>query len=355
MMGPLRNSVLLSTVILCALADDAEFACKKKVTGSGVLSVFLEGTYDLCEFVVTSESKDGWYEVVDNRTVGNVENGDAQNYTFYFNVAANIAKPTPDPECDNYNETFRRIHGLEQGYCSQITSSGLPNATCPIEKITPITSRTAAYQAKKGRTDTDKCWRLHDGVTEPIWSFIDESDPALGLQLTYTNGDWCAAYGKNREFRMKFICANEVSVSPAFIETVYEPTNEGCTYEFVKETTKGCPTECVVDNDKLCSGHGVCDYDWAVAKPRCFCYNGWYGSACEDDKDVNREIVYQDSDNSYVGALVVVILLLLVILFILGYLFLRYTKVKNQPFDFKFLQKQKGSQRRAGQDEYETD
>lgn len=53
---------------------------------------------------------------------------------------------------------------------------------------------------------------------------------------------------------MKFKCAKEQSIVPAFIETVFEPPDRGCEYEFVKETTRGCPTECVVENDLLCAG-----------------------------------------------------------------------------------------------------
>lgn len=233
----------------------------------------------------------------------------------------------------------------------------MSNATCPDKEnnIVPIDTMTAAYQAKKGQTYTDRCWRLHDGKTAPIWTFLDENDPALGIQLLYTNGDWCDAFGKNREFKLQFKCKNEVKLTPEYITTIYEPVDEGCSYEFVMETYKGCPTECIVDNEDLCSGHGVCDYDWVHAAPKCFCYNGWYGAACSDDEDPNTEVIYQDSDNSYVGALVVVILLLLVILFILGYLFLRYTRIKNQPFDFKFLQQTKKKRARSaksGQDEY---
>ena len=60
--------------------------------------------------------------------------------------------------------------------------------------------------------------------------------------------------GKNREFKMKFKCANDKSITPSFIETVFEPPDRGCEYEFVKETTKGCPTECVVENGIVCAG-----------------------------------------------------------------------------------------------------
>ncbi len=102
-------------------------------------------------------------------------------------------------------------------------------------------------------------------------------------------------------------------------------------------------------------GHGVCDYDFKKGAPKCFCYNGFYGVDCHDDQDPNLEIINQDSDNSYVGALVVVILLLLVILFILGYLFLRYTRIKNQPFDFKFLQQTKKQRSKGQKSEYDDD
>ena len=87
--------------------------------------------------------------------------------------------------------------------------------------------------------------------------------------------------------------------------------------------------------------HGVCDYDWKLKRPKCFCYKGLYGPDPLDEVDPNTEVIYQDSDDSYVGALVVVILLLLAILVVLGYLFLRYTRIKKQPFDFKFLQQTK--------------
>lgn len=99
------------------------------------------------------------------------------------------------------------------------------------------------------------CWRLHDGETEPIWTFLDESDPALGIQMTYINGDWCEGYKKNREFKMIFRCSNDVKLTPDYIETIYEPASDsGCSYELRMDTFKGCPTECIVDNDDLCSG-----------------------------------------------------------------------------------------------------
>eukprot|EP00484_Ammonia_sp_Unknown_P016490 CAMPEP_0197035914 /NCGR_PEP_ID=MMETSP1384-20130603/13570_1 /TAXON_ID=29189 /ORGANISM="Ammonia sp." /LENGTH=359 /DNA_ID=CAMNT_0042466023 /DNA_START=31 /DNA_END=1110 /DNA_ORIENTATION=+ len=347
-------ALLIGSIVLCTLSD-SDFECERTLTGTTSGSEFM-GTYDLCDFVVQSDSYDGWYAAYDNRTHANIEYSDV-NYTFYFNIASNVAKATPDAECDNYNLTYRQAKGLVLGYCKDIQWPGLHNSSCNSDDMVPINNMVGAYQAKKGSSEADeKCWRLHDGVTEPVWTFLDVSDPALGIQLTYINGDYCQYWGKNREFKMKFICSNDVQITPKYVETVFEPTDEGCSYELHMESIKGCPTECIADNDDLCSGHGVCDYDWQRGEPKCFCYYGWYGEDCHDDVDINEEIIYQDSDNNYVGALVVVILLLLVILFILGYLFMRYTKIQNQPFDFKFLQQTKTKRaKKSGADEYETE
>eukprot|EP01084_Bolivina_argentea_P270126 459268_1 len=344
--------------ILSFALSTSAFDCIKTINKTVSEDQYLEGTYDLCDFVVDEKTKDGWYAAYDSRNVGNIERygGDAVNFTFYFNIASNVAKPPPDPECINYNETWRQNHDLSTGYCKDIASNG----TCPNGKknIVPIVNITAAYQAKKGTTDTEKCWRLHDGVTEPIWTFLDPGDPGKGIQITYVNGDWCPRFGKNREFKIQFKCTNDIKITPDYVETVYEPVDVGCSYEFVMETYRGCPTECPVSNDQLCSGQGVCDYDFKRGKPKCFCYLGWYGPECEDTADPYTEVVHQDSDNHYVGALVVFILLLLVILFILGYLFLRYTRVRTDSFDFKFLEatkKRRAKKAKSDQDEYMTD
>jgi len=317
----------------------------------------VSASYDLCEFVLTSNDKDGYYEAYDNRSTGNTEGSDAANYTYYFNVLANVAKKTPDPECDNYDAEFRAENGLPLGHCTDIvgdfmSSSG--NCSDP-SNIVPITNKVAAYQAKKGSEESNRqCWRLHDGKTEPIWSFLDYADPAYGIEIKYINGDFCPSEAKNREFRMQFQCVNDLEIRPEYIESIMEPPGQACTYIMRMATSKGCPTECITDNDNMCSGHGVCDFDWKRGRPKCFCYKGWYGEDCHENNDPYVEVVYEDSDNPFVGALVCVILLLVVILLILGYLFLRYTRVKNQPFDFNFLQQSKSRRsKKANVDEYD--
>ena len=104
----------------------------------------------------------------------------------------------------------------------------------------------------KGRDNNKPCWRLHDGETEPVWSFLDKRDPAFGIQLTYTTGDFCPSEGINREFRINFLCSTDIENIPDAEESIIEP--ETCLYEFTMKTTKGCPIECEVVEDKLCNG-----------------------------------------------------------------------------------------------------
>lgn len=150
------------------------FECTQTINGSTNEGI-VYATFDLCDFVVDDETTNGWYEAVDNRSVGNMNPPNNGEYKFYFNVASNIINQVPSQWCDNWNtvsyspfslclspyissdkmpniKTWRRLHGLDIGYCSQIRSEGLPNATCFFDDIVPINSTTAAYQIKTVRT-----------------------------------------------------------------------------------------------------------------------------------------------------------------------------------------------------------
>lgn len=99
-MGSFLHLMWMLTVV--SISVSSAFDCVKRINGT-TPNGLVYATFDLCEFVVTNSAKDGWYEVVDNRTVGNIEYSDITNFSFYFNVAANVAKAVPDPECDNWN------------------------------------------------------------------------------------------------------------------------------------------------------------------------------------------------------------------------------------------------------------
>eukprot|EP01084_Bolivina_argentea_P175920 304533_1 len=342
----MRN-VLLFAIVAIAIANGWQCNTTIKTTKG---ETTLEGTYNLCDFQLGPESPWGYYYVYDNRTTD-----DVSNYTYYFNIANNVQSKIPDAEC--YNSTLRDINMLPPGYCpdEKIITENLTYAICEDDAYVPIEMNVAAYQVYRGNMrENQPCWRLHDGETKPIWEFLEPNDPAFGITLTYTNGDFCADGGINREFRIKFLCNHDVENIPDKEENIVEP--EKCLYEFTMKTNKGCPTECLIVDEKLCNAKGVCDYDFATSRPKCFCFLGYYGEDCTLTEDPNKEVVYEDSDNSYVGALVVVILLLMVILFILGYLFIRYSRLGKGYIDNRFLKATKKRRKKlVQQDEYDDE
>ena len=158
-------------------------------------------------------------------------------------------------------------------------------------------NKTAAYQIKRGMNRDSifhDCYRLHNGIDEPIWSFIDSSDPSIGVRLKYTSGDWCEAALKNREFSLEFYCDEMVENIPdRKEEIIYE--DETCSYILPIYTSYGCPIECPIssNNNQLCDGHGICEFDFTNLKPKCYCYYGYCGDDCSNTNcDPNSNLLY---------------------------------------------------------------
>jgi len=228
---------------------------------------------------------------------------------------------TPNGVCTNASK--RSSHNLPRGYCDSTF-----NFTC-IGHIVQINATTAAYQIKNHET-FENCYRLHDGVTPPKWSLYKSDDPVSGVVLTYMNGDWCNSsdsnLGRNREFRIAFICADNYGNTFDKEETIEE--TEYCVYETNIESVWGCPEQCGVVNKRLCNGKGTCDYDFTNGSPRCFCYSGYYGDDCSLEQDDNISTIYKDDDAKYVGLLIIIVILLVIVLTIFFYLWLRFTNTK---------------------------
>eukprot|EP01083_Nonionella_stella_P258004 882465_1 len=106
------------------------------------------------------------------------------------------------------------------------------------------------------KQSSNYCYRLHDGITPPIFSLINNNDPTVGVSIKYIGGDWCPEYGKNREFIINFNCEdNYEKIGPDIDEKISEPSNEGingCIYILEIDSTIGCPIQCEIINDKLC-------------------------------------------------------------------------------------------------------
>ena len=111
-----------------------------------------------------------------------------------------------------------------------------------------------------------------------FFSFIvDYDDPSTGVILSYTGGDntWCK---NERSLRLSFYCMNNYQSLPKDSIVIEYPQ---CVYNLQLESIYGCPVECGQVDNKLCGGRGVCGYDRDRQAPRCFCNDGYYGSACE--------------------------------------------------------------------------
>jgi hypothetical protein len=80
-------------------------------------------------------------------------------------------------------------------------------------------------------------------------------------------------------------CANDAENVPD-AEPIAETGN--CAYEIFVKSLYGCPLECGYGPDptssspkiQLCSNHGICDFDTAQRKSKCFCNDGWVGANC---------------------------------------------------------------------------
>lgn len=163
----------------------------------------------------------------------------------------------------------------------------------------------------------DFCHRLANDPTDAAWTLIDEDNPTQGVSMTYMGGDICENTNIDRKLTINFQCSTELGLSEFEHERVVE---EHCHYSLSVSTVFGCPNECFVGgNRRLCSGAGFCGMDNDNRKPRCFCYEGHYGSACE--------IAATDGGLGATGVMLILAIVCLTVL--LGGAIWMYTKVAN--------------------------
>ena len=137
--------------------------------------------------------------------------------------------------------------------------------------------------AKCGNT----CYRLGDTAANgQLTSF--GWNPAHGVRMQYTGGDWCAPAGlppSARSMALDFICYDQ----PGLIQSqdaVFEDIT--CGYHALLYSRLGCPRECPLarkpsapfGQSRVCGGQGLCDYDTDKGLARCFCDQGWGGADC---------------------------------------------------------------------------
>ena len=105
-------------------------------------------------------------------------------------------------------------------------------------------------------------------------------------------------------------------------ESISEPAwpGEGCWYILEIESQIGCPLECAVINERICAGNGQCGYDETNGKPKCFCFDNWYGDSCDLDYDAPVHIELTHQDGKFIALLVVLVFMLAVLTLIVVYL-----------------------------------
>lgn len=113
------------------------------------------------------------------------------------------------------------------------------------------------------------------------------------MVVQYTGGSDIMCNGNQRSLRLSFFCMNNPHTLPSETSVVEYPM---CTYNIEMQTQFACPISCGEYNRKLCGGRGVCGYDRDKQRARCFCNDGYYGTACEKDGTGLSEL----SSSSYI-------------------------------------------------------
>merc|ERR1712228_653643 len=180
------------------------------------------------------------------------------------------------------------------------------------------------------------------------WSLYDEDNPARGVKLTYTNGDFCAAKGANRQFEITLLCPDDSNtyiplrdetqrVFSAFVE---EDDFDFCNYHVSITSALACPDEClspdtstVRDDDvSVCSAQGMCASDPFAHYVHCLCDEGWTGDYC-DKAYVPPPMPFKyKNKGSYIAAIVIVSVVLAVVCYF------GYRKITNQSSKVKELE-----------------
>jgi hypothetical protein len=209
-------------------------------------------TYDL----TTMSTENGFY-ITNSRN--NDDNSDGAQYGYYFSVCNNMLPP-PGTSCN-----------ATTGSDGKVTSGPAP------------AFQICANPAKCGNA----CYRLGDTAANGVLSSFGWN-PAHGVRMQYTGGDWCTPAGlpaAARSMALDFICYDQ----PGLIQSsdaVFEDIT--CGYHALLYSRVGCPRECPLvrkpsapfGQARVCGGQGLCDYDTDKGAARCFCDSGWGGADC---------------------------------------------------------------------------
>eukprot|EP01083_Nonionella_stella_P141816 437633_1 len=224
-------------------------------------------SFDLCPLTIHDDREQlKSYKVQDMRSTHQTTTNSDSIYTYFFNIGDEL-KSVP-PVCLAPNTTHQ--------YCPTNTRcTGYTNTI-------PITNTAWAYQVQYDlQNNPIACWALSNDDEDPSeWSLLDADDPSIGIQITYTNGDYDDSIlcKSNRKLHIRFECEDETHHDIPYEIPLYE--YNPCEYTLSVSSQYGCPVECKLYNNQLCSSHGLCGYDDSNSAPRCFCFNQYTDDDC---------------------------------------------------------------------------
>ena len=218
------------------------------------------------------------YYTVEDKTENEAGEG---VYSYYFNLCA----PVLSAPANNCNGST---------YCANINANG----TCvqSADDRVPIHNLTYAYQVKPD----DFCYPLSSSKTDGSnidISLYDTDDPTQGIKIKFSDGAWADDCEANRALTINLKCEDDPASVPRTAEVTADEFAK-CKYELTIDTMHGCPSGCNAYANSLCAAQGLCGYDYGSSRARCFCYYGYYGSACEKVKDNIYHILYPSTSKT---------------------------------------------------------
>lgn len=210
-------------------------------------------------------------------------------------------------------------------FCADVTNASYPSF---------CKGKTGAAVQYVDRTDDgyEECEVI--GHYDPdrddtYYTLYDESDPSLGISMTYLYGDKCPS-GTLRSATVDIMCANVLT------EVVEAQEPSECAYHVVMKSYHGCPTECPITKKGLCNSHGHCAYDKSRKEPYCYCNTGYSGASCNVKGDATSSSSSSSSNSGqpdYSTEIYLMIFLLLVALVLVafvGYLAYRVGEFRKE-------------------------
>jgi len=227
----------------------------------------------------------------------------------------------------------------EFNVCANVNHLPITNPPMLCKDIQDPANLFAAYQIVNSsvRIPSGACFVIGT-ADSPSWTFINENDESIGLQLVY-NGGQTTQCPQARKFLINFRCAHAGLAYRRHIGVVYEDTL--CEYMVDFYTIHACPQECAPKfsldgDDSICNAQGLCslDEDKQGGTARCFCFQGRGGDDC------SQEVTPLVATNPNTVLIALIFALLALIALLAGILFFKIRKLNADDSNYGQLKEE---------------